>query len=144
MVYRCLIAIVLCCLHCTQWLHRCCVQFVSRHRYTITVNIGFTRHNDLRTRAADDRTEKIQFNKPTQVVALIVNERIPDVDLCQVIVNSIVFFRRLNIEHLIIYDYQGRRWALVARCVSMLDRSRVHQSLPELDHGLRSSVRQDR
>ena len=69
---------------------------------------------------------KIQFNKPTQVVALIVNERIPDVDLCQVIVDSIVFFRQLNIEHLIIYDYQGRRWALVTRGVSMVDRSRVH------------------
>ena len=105
-LYRCLIAILLCFLNLTQWSHRLITQWIYRHRYTITVNIGVTRHPSLWT-VKNPAIDKLQLNKPTDVVALIVNEQIPEIDLCPMIANSILFFRRLNIQHLIIYDYQG-------------------------------------
>ncbi len=104
-LYRCIIAIVLCFLNLIQWFHQCIVQFISRNRYTITVNIGVTRNGPWNIN--NIQMDKIQFNKPTEVLAIIVNERIPDIDLWEVIVSSIVFFRKLNIQHLIIYDYEG-------------------------------------
>jgi hypothetical protein len=51
--------------------------------------------------------DKIQFNKSTEVLAIIINERIPEIDLWKFIINAILFFRKLNIQHLIIYDYEG-------------------------------------
>ena len=104
-LYRCLITIFLCFLNLIQWFHQGIVQFISRNRYTITVNIGVTRNGSWNINNV--QMDKIQFNKPTDVLAIIVNERIPDIDLWKFMVNSIVFFRRLNIQHLIIYDYEG-------------------------------------
>jgi hypothetical protein len=89
----------------TQWFHQFILQFISRHRYTITVNIDVSR-NDPRS-LNRNQIDRIQFNKPTDVLAIIINEHIPDNDLCKFIVNAILFFRTLNIQHLIIYDYQG-------------------------------------
>ena len=104
-VYRCLIAIILCFINFTQWFHRSIVQFISRNCYIVKVKIDVIRNDPSNTNVS--QMEKIQFNKPTDVLALIINERIPDVDLWKFIVNSVVFFRRLNIQHLIIYDYEG-------------------------------------
>ncbi len=104
-LYRCLIAILLCCLNLTQWFQRRISQFISQHRYTITVNIDVSRNDPWNS--DQQPKEKIQFNKPTEVLAIVVNEHIPDRDLCKFIVNSILFFRKLNIQHLIIYDYEG-------------------------------------
>ncbi|CAF3899590.1 unnamed protein product [Rotaria sp. Silwood1] len=104
-LYRFIIAIFLWLLNITQWFHRCIIQFISRNRYTITVNIDVSRNDSWNIN--NDQFDKIQFNKSTDVLALIINERIPDIDLWKFIVNSIVFFRKLNIQHLIIYDYEG-------------------------------------
>jgi hypothetical protein len=104
-LYRCLIAIFLCFLNLTQWFHRLIIQFISRNRYTITVNIDVTRNDPWNIN--NNHVDKIQFNKPTEVLAIIINERIPDIDLWKFIVNAILFFRKLNIQHLIIYDYEG-------------------------------------
>jgi len=105
-LYRCLITIFLCFLNLTQWLHRKSIQFISRHRYTITVNIDVTRNDPWNIN--NNYLDKIQFNKPTEVLAIIINEHISDNDLCKFIVNTILFFRKLNIQHLIIYDYKGK------------------------------------
>ena len=105
-LYRWVIEIFFCIFNITQWFHRIIRQFLSRHQYTITVNIDVIR-NDPRNGIASSSSEKIQFNKPTDVLAIIINEHIPDNDLCKFLVNAILFFRRLNIQHLIIYDYQG-------------------------------------
>jgi hypothetical protein len=115
-LYRCLIAILLCLLNLTQWLHQLIVQFISRHRYTITVNIDVSR-NDPRS-INKNQIDKIQFNKPTDVLAIIINEHISDNHLCKFIVNAILFFRTLNIQHLVIYDYQGY---IKAREASIMD-----------------------
>lgn len=122
-LYRCLIAILLCFLNLTQWFHRFITQFISRHRYTITVNIDVTR-NDLWNINNNNQVDKIQFNKTTDVLAIIINEHISDNDLCKFIVNAILFFRKLNIQHLIIYDYEGMneykhvRYLLKSSCFS--------------------------
>lgn len=112
-LYRCMIEIFFCLVNLTQWTHGMIRQFLSRHRYTITVNIGVSR-NDPRNEgispsssSSSSSNERIQFNKPTDVLAIIINEQIPDDDLCKFIVNAILFFRTLNLQHLIIYDYQG-------------------------------------
>ncbi|CAF1398688.1 unnamed protein product [Adineta ricciae] len=115
-LYRCLIAIILCFLNFTQWFHRYIVQNISRNCYIVKVKIDVIRNDPSNTNVS--QMEKIQFNKPTDVLALIINERIPDVDLWKFIVNSIVFFRRLNIQHLIIYDYEGY---IKARETSIMD-----------------------
>ncbi|CAF2119547.1 unnamed protein product [Rotaria magnacalcarata] len=81
------------------------IHLISRSCYTITVNIDVSRNDPLNI--TNDPMDKIQFNKPTQALAMIINERIPDIDLWKFISNSIFFFRKLNIEHLIIYDYEG-------------------------------------
>lgn len=107
-VYRCLAAIILSCFYLTQWLHRLLMQLIYRHRYTIHVNINLKRHQGLIS-IENSSAEKLKFNKPTDAVALIINERIPESDLCQLIINSILFFRQFYIKHLIIYDYQGTR-----------------------------------
>lgn len=104
-LYRCIIAIFLCLLNLTLWLRQIISQFISRHRYTITVNIDVTR-NDF-WNVNNQQIDKIQFNKTADVLAIIINEHIPDNDLCKFIVNAILFFRQLNIQHLIIYDYEG-------------------------------------
>ncbi|CAM2706364.1 unnamed protein product, partial [Rotaria socialis] len=115
-LYRFLIAIFLCFLNVTQWLHRIIIHFISRNPYTITVNIDVSRNDPLNI--TNGPVDKIQFNKPTQVLAMIINERIPDSDLWKFISNSIVFFQKLNIEHLIIYDYEGY---IKAREASIMD-----------------------
>ncbi|CAF4684037.1 unnamed protein product [Rotaria socialis] len=92
------------------------IHFISRNPYTITVNIDVSRNDPLNI--TNGPVDKIQFNKPTQVLAMIINERIPDSDLWKFISNSIVFFQKLNIEHLIIYDYEGY---IKAREASIMD-----------------------
>ena len=139
-LYRCLIAILLCFLNLTQWSHRLVTGWIRRHRYTITVNIGVTRQHNLWTVKNPD-IDNLKLNKPTDVVALIVNEQIPDVDLCQIIANAILFFRRLNIQHLIIYDYQGEDLDGDRSMIAV--RSRLHQSVWASDHGLRSNLWQE-
>ncbi|CAF5152838.1 unnamed protein product, partial [Rotaria magnacalcarata] len=104
-LYRFLLAIFLCFLNVIQWIHRIIIHLISRSCYTITVNIDVSRNDPLNI--TNDPMDKIQFNKPTQALAMIINERIPDIDLWKFISNSIFFFRKLNIEHLIIYDYEG-------------------------------------
>ncbi|CAF1230458.1 unnamed protein product [Rotaria sordida] len=129
-LYRFIIALVLWFLNITQWFHRSIIQFISRNRYTITVNIDVSR-NDL-WNINNDQMSKIQFNKPTEVLALIINERIPDTDLWKFFINSIVFFRKLNIQHLIIYDYEGyikARETLIMNYVHEYDK-KVQSSLP--------------
>jgi hypothetical protein len=106
-LYRCLIAIFLCFLNLTQWFHRVIVQFISRNRYTITVNIDVTRNDPWNIN--NEQIAKIEFNKPTDVVAIIINEQISDNELYKLIINAILFFRKLNIQHLIIYDYEGEK-----------------------------------
>ena len=105
-LYRCLITIFLFIFNFSQWLHQGILQFISRNRYTVTVNIDVIR-NDL-WNVNYNEIDKIQFSKPTEVLALIINERIPDINLYQFIINIILFFRKLNIRHLIIYDYEGK------------------------------------
>jgi len=102
-VYRCLFTIVLCLLNLAQWVQRTLVNIISRRRYIIRVNIDVTR-NDFDENLS---TDKLQFNKSTNVVAIIINETIPDEDLYKFIGNTIRFFRRFQVQHLIIYDYQG-------------------------------------
>jgi hypothetical protein len=104
-LYRCLIAIFLWFLNLSQWFHQVIIQFISRHRYTITVKIDFSRNDPWNIN--NNYINKIKFNKPTEVMAIIINEQISDNNLCKFIVNSILFFRILNIRHLILYDYQG-------------------------------------
>lgn len=104
-LYRCLIAIFVWFLYLTQWINRCIVQFISRNRYTITVNIDVSRNDPWNIN--NNSTDKIQFNKPTDVLAIIINERIPEIDLWKFVANSILFFQKLNIKHLVIYDYEG-------------------------------------
>ena len=114
-LYRFIIEVVFCLVNLSQWVHRMIRQFISRHRYTITVNIDVSRNDPRNERMVSSSStaaasnEKIQFNKPTEVVAIIINEQIADDDLCKFLVNAILFFRTLNIQHLIIYDYQGER-----------------------------------
>jgi hypothetical protein len=69
------------------------------------VNIDVSRNDPWNINK--NQFNQIQFNKSTEVLAMIINENIPDHDLCKFIVNAILFFRQLNIQHLIIYDYQG-------------------------------------
>ena len=68
------------------------VQFINRHHYIITVNIDVSRNDPLNLNK--NQIDKIQFNKPTEVLAIIINEHIPDNDLCKFIVNSIFVFKR--------------------------------------------------
>lgn len=103
---RCLIGFILNCVYVSQWLHRFIVQLIYGKRYTIRVNIDFMWQENFWSKK-NLIAEKIQFNKPTETVALIINERIPDVDLLQFIANAIIFFQQLKIQHLVIYDYQG-------------------------------------
>lgn len=105
-LYRFLIAIFLCFLNFTQWLHRIIIELISRNRYTITVNIGVSRTDQWTI--SDDQLNNIKFNKSTDVIAVIINERIPDVDLWRFVSNLIRFFRTLNVQHLVIYDYEGK------------------------------------
>ncbi|UJR32039.1 hypothetical protein I4U23_019507 [Adineta vaga] len=129
-LYRCLLAILLCFLNFTQWFHRSIIQFISRNHYIIKVNIDVTRNDP--SNINNSQMESIQFNKPTEVLAIIVNERIPDIDLWKFIVNSIVFFQKLNIQHLIIYDYEGyikAREASIMAYVHTYDK-KLQSSLP--------------
>ena len=105
-IYRCVIALVLYCLNLSQWFHRWTMNLIHRHRYTIRVNIDVTRHQDFWSQQSKT-FEQIQFNKPTQVVALIFNETIPDSELSPLIINAIIFFQKMRVQQLIIYDYQG-------------------------------------
>ena len=104
-LYRCLITSFLFCWKFFEWIHRFIPALIRRQYFTIRVNINVIRHPSLLI-ANDDIF--LDFNKPTKTVALIFNERIPDEEICQVIINSIFFFRRMKVEHLIIYDYQGK------------------------------------
>jgi hypothetical protein len=81
------------------------VEFISRNRYTTNVNINITPNDS--SNINNNQLDKIQFNKPTEVLAIIINDHIPDTILRKFIVDSILFFRKLNIQHLIIYDYEG-------------------------------------
>ncbi|CAF3976900.1 unnamed protein product, partial [Rotaria sp. Silwood2] len=71
-LYRFIIAIFLWFLNITQWFHRIVIQFISRNRYTITVNIDVSRNDPWNIN--NDQMNKIKFNKPTEVLALIINE----------------------------------------------------------------------
>ncbi|CAF3549702.1 unnamed protein product [Adineta steineri] len=113
--------IILFFLNLTQWFHRGIVRFISRSRYTITINIDVIRNDSWNINTS--QVDKIQFNKPTKVLAIIVNEHIPDSDLWKFIVNSIIFFQNLNIQHLIIYDYEGY---IKARKASIMDYVRTY------------------
>jgi len=125
-LYRCLIAIFLWLLNLSQWFHQIIIQFISRHCYTITVNIDVIRKDPWNIN--NNHINKIKFNKPTEVIAIIVNEQISDNDLCKFIVNSILFFRNLNIQHLIIYDYQGNNMNKYFISKNNIFFSRLYQS----------------
>lgn len=79
-------------------------EWIRRHRYTIRVNIDVIRHAHL---TMNNESFRMEFNKPTKVVAMVFNEPIPERDISPLIVNSILFFRNLNVQHVIFYDYRG-------------------------------------